>query len=126
MPRKEHSDVFFLKNAIFLRSPYISTSPSVQWTTVAGILCFQLSLNFIFFHCAIVPWNVIEVSDLQPMKAYFPILVTPSGITMEVREEQPLKAPAPILVKPMYYYVVSLCPKSALDLTNYFIDYSNT
>jgi hypothetical protein len=34
----------------------------------------------------------MEVREEQSSKALFPILVTPSGITMEVREEQPPKA----------------------------------
>jgi hypothetical protein len=34
----------------------------------------------------------MEVREEQPEKASFPILFTPSGITMEVRKEQPEKA----------------------------------
>ena len=94
--------------------------------TLVGTFFFQASPNSILFHCALVPLNVMEVRESHQLKALCPILVTLFGIVMEVRSKHNWKAPAPILVKPMYYYVVSLCPKSALDLTNYFIDYSNT
>ena len=66
---------------------YIFTSPSVQWTTLAGTLLFQSSPKVILFHCAIVPWNVMEVSEVQSQKAAYPILVTLLGIVIEVNEE---------------------------------------
>ena len=42
----------------------------------------------------------MEVREEQPEKASCPILVTPSGITIEVREAQPLKALHAIHVTP--------------------------
>ena len=67
--------------------------------TLVGTADFQLP-NFIPFHCALVPLNVMEVRDLQNQKASAPILVTLAGITMEVREEHQMKALSPILVTP--------------------------
>ena len=68
--------------------------------TLVGTSFFQALPNFILFHCALVPLNVMEVREEQRAKAQSPILVTLSGITMEVREEQSLKAAYPILVTP--------------------------
>ena len=77
-----------------------------------------------FFHCAIVPWNVMEfreeqcakapdsimltllgivteVSFLQYSKAPSSIIPTLSGIVIDVSDEQPAKALYPILVTPL-------------------------
>ena len=41
---------------------------------------------------------VTEVREVQPLKAYPPIVVTLLGMVTEVRELQPLKANCPIVV----------------------------
>ena len=43
-------------------------------------------------------FSVTEVRLLQPLKAYPPMLVTPSGMVMEVRPLQPSKVLLPMLV----------------------------
>jgi hypothetical protein len=43
---------------------------------------------------------VMAAREEHLMKAYSPIIVTPSGIVMAVREEHPPKASSPIVVTP--------------------------
>ena len=66
--------------------------------TLVGTSYFQSLPNFILFHCALVPLNVMEVREEQAQKASFPIRVTLSGITMEVREEHAAKVASSIVV----------------------------
>ena len=40
----------------------------------------------------------MEAREVKSLKAPSPIIITPSGITMEVMESQSLKASSPILV----------------------------
>ena len=56
--------------------------------TLVGTFFFQSSPNFIPFHCALVPLNVMVVREEHHLKAILSILVTAFPITMEVRESQ--------------------------------------
>lgn len=74
------------------------TFPSEHSTTVSGQSSFQAEPFFTASHSAIVPSKVTEVREEHPRKAWFPMLVTPSGMVTEVREVQRAKDPPPMLV----------------------------
>jgi hypothetical protein len=43
-------------------------------------------------------YKIIEIREVQFLKAFFPIFITLLGIVIEVRDLHPLNAPYPILV----------------------------
>ena len=86
-----------MKNLVLLHV-YSETSPSEQWTTVAGTFVLQPDSFLMDSHCVFVPLKAISVSPVQSEKASYPMVVTESGIVTDVRPVQPSKTCHPMLV----------------------------
>ena len=97
-PRAPYGDVPARGNHIWLS--FLSKVPSVQVIVKDPVLLFHSVPLSIALHCSTVPWKVMLSSNPQPMNAYSPMLVTPSGIVMLVSEMQADNAKLPILVTP--------------------------